>query len=101
MSQLKMMGKLVLIMILHFATLRMEASSLTIWGPTQAPALQLTIVSADKMTSVPNSLVERGRETVMMTLNVKDHLFVDTQIASTVHQQTAVPQCKYTLIQSE
>ena len=39
---------------------------------------------ADEITFVPNSLVERGRETVMMTLNVKDHLFVDTQIASTV-----------------
>ena len=36
---------------------------------------------ADKITFVPNSLVERGRETAMVTLNVKDHLFVDTQIA--------------------
>ena len=46
--------------------------------PTQAPVVQMQNVCADKMTSVPKFLVERARGTVMMTLNVKGHLFVDT-----------------------
>ena len=50
----------------------------TMMGQTQVPALHLTNASADKMTSVLNLLVERARETVMMTQNVKGHLFVAT-----------------------
>ena len=73
-----MIDKVVILVILPSVTLREDILSLTTWGPIQAPALQLDIVSADKTTSVPNSLVERGRETVMTTLNVKDRLFVDT-----------------------
>ena len=77
MSQLKMMDEVLQLMILPFATLKEEASSLTFWGPTQAPVPQVTNVSADKTTSVPKFHVERGRGTAMMTLSVKDHLFVE------------------------
>ena len=62
----------------------MEKSGLTTWEITQASALDGTCVSADKTISVPKFLVERARGTVMMTLNVKGHLFVDTITASTV-----------------
>ena len=78
MSQWEMMDKMVLILTLLFVISKEEVLSLITWGLIQAPVLQLKIVSADKMTSVPNSLVERGRETVMTTLNVKDRLFVVT-----------------------
>ena len=86
MSQWKMMDKIVdgTLMILLFATLRMEVWSLAIWEPTQAPVQQVTNAYADKITSVPKHLVDKGKGTVTMTLNVKDHLFVDTWFAWTV-----------------
>ena len=78
-----MMDKTVHLIVLLFATLSgdMESYGLlnsTMMEQTRAPALHSTNASADKMTSVLNFLVQRARETVMMTLNVKDHLFVDT-----------------------
>ena len=95
-----MMDKMVKLIILLFATLsggepkdmnpaepcrtlQLTAAPccLTILGPTSALVLKLTNVSADKMTSVPKLLVERAKGTVMMILNVKDHLFVDTSFA--------------------
>ena len=64
--------------------------------------VQMQNVCADKMTSVPKLLVKRARGTVMMTLNVKDHLYVDTLIASTVQLQTVVRQSKSVhIMQSE
>ena len=83
-NALIVMFQWVLFLLLLFATLREDVWASTPWGPTQAPALRVRNVYADRMTFVQKLPVVRGRGTVMMTQNVKDHLFVDTWIAWTV-----------------
>ena len=73
-----MMDIVAKLMILLSATLRMEFWHSTPLGPTQAFAVLVTNVFAEKMTSAPKLLVEKARVTVMMMKNVKTHLFVDT-----------------------
>ena len=78
-----MMDKMVHLIVLLFAMLNGDMGSYgllnsTMVGQTLAPALHLTNASADIMTSVLNFLVKRAKETVMMTLNAKGRLFVDT-----------------------
>ena len=59
-----------------FATLSMKGYTSVL--PTLGNVLQMQNVYANKISSAANFLVEKARGTVILTLNVRGHLCVDT-----------------------